>query len=140
MIKNLNLTETCRKKILDQYKELSNNKTNINYASYKLYPYLRDALYENNFKIQVEGIFCNDFTYKVLTINLYFNKKSGGPTPDFFIFLFSQKQSELFLSTLRLDFVYFPFLLFLTIFLLHFGLFQIFLLSLSKLLYHKELH
>lgn len=45
--KNLNLTETCRKKILDQYKELSNNKTNINYASYKLYPYLRDALYDN---------------------------------------------------------------------------------------------
>lgn len=45
--KNLNLTETCRKKILDQYKELSNNKTNINYASYKLYPHLRDALYDN---------------------------------------------------------------------------------------------
>lgn len=45
--KNLNLTEACRKEILNQYKELSNNKTNINYASYKLYPHLRDALYDN---------------------------------------------------------------------------------------------
>ena len=45
--KNLNLSESFRKEILNQYKELSNNKTNINYASYKLYPHLRDALYDN---------------------------------------------------------------------------------------------
>ena len=45
--KNLKLTKSCRKEILDQYKDLSNNKTNINYASYKLYPHLRDALYDN---------------------------------------------------------------------------------------------
>lgn len=45
--KNLKLSKSCRKEILDQYKDLSNNKTNINYASYKLYPYLRDALYDN---------------------------------------------------------------------------------------------
>ena len=44
--KNLKLSKSCRKEILYQYKDLSNNKTNINYASYKLYPYLRDALYE----------------------------------------------------------------------------------------------
>ena len=45
--KNIHLSAKTKEEILKQTKDLVNDKTNINYASYKLYPYLRDALYDN---------------------------------------------------------------------------------------------
>lgn len=45
--KDLNLSQKTKKEILKQYKDLVNNKTNINYASYHLYPLIKNECYNN---------------------------------------------------------------------------------------------
>lgn len=40
--KNIHLSEKTKKEILKQTKDLVNNKTNINYASYHLYPLIKN--------------------------------------------------------------------------------------------------
>ncbi len=46
--KDLNLSEKTKKEILKQYKDLMNNRTNINYASYYLYPFIKSECYDNS--------------------------------------------------------------------------------------------
>lgn len=45
--KNIHLSEKTKKEILKQTKDLVNNKTNINYASYHLYPLIKNEYYDN---------------------------------------------------------------------------------------------
>ena len=45
--KNIHLSEKTKKKILKQTKDLVNNKTNIYYASYHLYPLIKNECYDN---------------------------------------------------------------------------------------------
>lgn len=43
--KSLHLKEKTKEEILKQYSDVSNNKTNINYASYYLFPFVSDEYY-----------------------------------------------------------------------------------------------
>lgn len=45
--KKIHLSEKTKKEILKQTKDLVNNKTNINYASYHLYPLIKNESYDN---------------------------------------------------------------------------------------------
>lgn len=45
--KDLKLSEKTKEEILKQYKDLANNKTNINYASFHLYPLIKNECYDN---------------------------------------------------------------------------------------------
>lgn len=45
--KQLNLSKNTKSEILKQYTELMNGKTNINYASYHLYPFIKNECYNN---------------------------------------------------------------------------------------------
>ena len=45
--KDLHLSEKTKKEILKEYKDLLNNKTNINYASFRLYPLIKNECYAN---------------------------------------------------------------------------------------------
>lgn len=48
--KTLNLKEQTKKEILNQYKKLDQNSTNIAYASYALYPLIREESYQTKDK------------------------------------------------------------------------------------------
>lgn len=45
--KSLNLRDKTKNEILDQYKKLENDSTNIAYASYALYPLIKEDSYDN---------------------------------------------------------------------------------------------
>lgn len=45
--KNINLSSKSKEELLTQYKALSLKKTNIAYASFKLYPYIKKDSYKN---------------------------------------------------------------------------------------------
>ncbi|MDD7306678.1 MAG: hypothetical protein PUG67_08825 [Peptoniphilaceae bacterium] len=49
--KDLNLSEETKKELIKQYSELISNKTNINYASFHLYPLIKNECYNNKSKI-----------------------------------------------------------------------------------------
>lgn len=45
--KDLNLSEKTKEELLNQYKKLDQEKTNLVYAAYDLYPLIRDDSYDN---------------------------------------------------------------------------------------------
>lgn len=45
--KNIHLSSKSKKELLNQYKTLSLKRTNVYYASFKLYPYIKKDSYNN---------------------------------------------------------------------------------------------